>query len=261
MEEKNVSPTEQNNNQPVRRVRERIVFRGVQSVVGVAILTATILTLWNPGVFFKTPDLKDLFKPTAQEVESPGDPTAHIPTIGFVSGHWKDNVPGNVCRDGTTEYDLNYTVAYQLQILLEGEGYHVDLFPEFDERLFGYQGDLLIAIYAGSCADDPYPPSGFKIGSSLTVENLDTVDALSRCLVESYQAQTGLPYSFEVIDQDHPTYHIFRDIASQTPAVRFEIGKMSTDSDWIINQTGAVVQGIADGIACYLDQKLQGGVS
>ena len=238
--------------------KDRIVFRGVQSVVGIAILTATILTLWNPRSFMKTPDIQDLFQSATQEQEILSESVDQVTQIGIVSGHWQDK-PGNVCRDGTSEHDVNYGIAYQLQIFLESEGYRVDLFPEFDEALFGYQADALIAVYAGSCEDNPLPPSGFRIGSSLTVENLNAVDTLSTCLAASYQQSTGLPYYFEVVDIDHPSYHIFRDISADTPAVRFEIGALSTNSDLIFKDSGAIVKGISDGLACYLEASAAGG--
>lgn len=258
MEKYNDSSNEINNH-PVPPQKDRTVFRGVQSVIGMAILTATILTLWNPRSFFKTPNIENLFQSAAAEeeliIEEAGE---KITRVGILSGHWQDK-PGHVCRDGRTEHDVNYGVAYQLQILLEGQGYRVDLFPEYDQRLFGYEGDLLVAIYAGSCEDKPMAPSGFRIGSSLTAENLDAVNNLSLCLAESYQAQTNLPYTYEVINPEHPSYHIFRDISSKTPAVRFEIGSLSTDSQIIFKQPGSAVQGIADGIACYLSLVQAGG--
>jgi len=247
--EHNPEPVEQ---QSDKQIKDRTVSRGVQSVVGVAILTATILTLWNPRSFFKTPGIQDLLQAATQEEELLGEVSGRVTKIGIVSGYWMDK-PGNVCRDGTTEHDINYGISYQLQIMLEGQGYRVDLFPEFDEALFGYDGDVLIGIYSGPCEENPLPPSGFRIGTSLTVENLDAIDRLSTCLSEAYQAQTNLPYSFEIINEDHPSYHIFRDIAPTTPAVRFEIGALSTNSDLIFDQSGSIVQGISDGIECYLD--------
>jgi len=243
---------------PFKPGKDRIVSRGVQSVVGIAIITATILTLWNPRSFFKTPDIQDLFRSATQEEEMLIEVGEKVTRIGILSGYWMDK-PGNVCRYGTTEHDVNYGISYQLQILLEGDGYRVDLFPEFDEKLFGYDADVLIAIYSGSCEENPAPPSGFRIGSSLTVENLDAVDRLSMCLSQEYQSKTNLPYAFEIINEDHPSYHIFRDISPTTPAVRFEIGALSTDSELILDQSGSIVQGIADGIACFLKNEGAGG--
>ncbi len=258
MDEINQDQFDQNKQEPAQGRNDRIVFRGVQSVVGIAILIATALTLWSPRSFMKTPQLEDFFQSATKEQELISESGEQVTRIGILSGHWQDK-PGNVCRDGTTEHDVNYGIAYQLQILLEGEGYLVDLFPEFDEALFGYQADALIAIYSGSCEDNPLPPSGFRIGSSLTVENLDAVDRLSTCLASSYQASTGLPYSFDVIDIDHPSYHIFRDIAPSTPAIRFEMGALSTDSDLIFKDSGAILDGILDGLGCFLEGAATGG--
>ncbi len=259
MEDNKETNPEQTSQAPIINDRDRMVFRAVQSVVGIAILTATILTLWNPRSFFKTPEIGDLFQSATKEQEIlNNEVTGQLPRIGILAGHWNDK-PGNVCRDGRTEHDVNYSIAYQLQILFEAEGFLVDFFPEFDERLFGYEADALIAIYAGSCEDNPLPPSGFRVGSALTVENLDAVDRLSSCLASSYQSQTGLPFSFEVIDPEHPSYHIFRDISPNTPAVRFEMGALSTNGDLIFKDSGSVVTGIADGLKCYFSDEGQGG--
>ena len=238
--------------------KDRTVSRGVQSVIGVAVLTATLLTLWNPRSFFRTPNFEDLFQAAAVEEEAAQLVSEQPIRIGILSGHWQDK-PGNVCSDGRTEHDVNYGIAYLLQIQLEGEGYQVDLFPEFDEGLFGYEADALIAIYSGSCEENPLPPSGFRIGTSLSTENLDAIDKLSTCMAEAYQSQTQLPFAFHVIDPDHASYHIFRDISANTPAIRFEVGALSTDGDLIFNQSGAIVKGIADGIACYLASVQDGG--
>lgn len=239
------------------RLENRTVFRGVQSVVGTAILIATILTLWNPHSVFRTPNIEDLFRPTTKEEEFLSDTIPEEIHIGILAGHWQ-NSPGEVCADGRTEHDVNYGIAYQLELQLEGQGYKVDFFPEFDERLFNYDESMLIAIYSGSCAENPYPPSGFRIGTSLTAENLEQVNNLSVCLAEIYQEQTGLPFSYDVIDPDHASYHIFRDVSSRTPAIRFEIGTLSTDHDLIFNQSGKVVQALVDGITCYLNQSQAG---
>lgn len=258
IEESKENIPEQDSLSPIETDQDRMVFRAVQTVVGVAILAATILTLWNPRSFFRTPEIGDLFQSATREQELLVEDGEQLPRIGILAGHYQ-NKPGNVCRDGRTEHDVNYSVAYQLQILFEAEGYMVDLFPEFDERLFGYEADALIAIYAGSCEVNPMPPSGFRVGSSLTVENLDAVDMLSSCLATSYQTQTGLPFVFEVIGAEHPSYHIFRDISPNTPAVRFEIGALSTDANLIFKESGSVISGIAEGLECYFSDEGKGG--
>lgn len=246
-----------NEQESANQYGKRIVFHAVQSVVGMAILIATILTLWNPRSVFRTPNIGDLFQSASKEEEFLPDIIPEKIHIGILSGHWQ-NSPGEVCADGRTEHDVNYGIAYQLKLQLEGLGYKVDLFPEFDEGLFNYGESMLIAIYSGSCAKKPYPPSGFRIGTSLTAENLEQVNNLSVCIAETYQEQTGLPFFYDVIDPDHSSYHIFRDISPRTPAVRFEVGSLSTDHDLIFNQSGKIVRALADGIVCYLNQ-LQSG--
>jgi len=158
-----------------------------------------------------------------------------------------------VCADGTIEADINYAIANRVKLNLEEKGFRAQVFPEFDLDLLKYKADAFVAIYSGSCLQDPLPASGFKIGTSLTSENNDNVNNLAICLAENYQSSTRLPFSYEVIHPDHPSYHIFRDIHASTPAVLIEIGAMSTDRNVIISQSNSVVEGIAAGIQCFID--------
>jgi len=136
---------------------------------------------------------------------------------------------------------------------LEEKDFQVHVFPEFDLDLLNYKADAFVAIYSGSCLHDPLPASGFKIGTSLTAEDNDNVNNLAVCLAENYQSNTRLPFSYEIIHPDHPSYHIFRDIHASTPVVLIEIGAMSTDRNVIIGQSNTVVEGIAAGIQCFID--------
>jgi len=229
------------------------VLSGVQTVVSLAIVMATLLTLWNPRKVFSTPSLTSLLESEATqsviESESEEDRNQHI---GILAGHWEDK-PGEVCADGLIESDVNYEIANRVAQMLEERGYKVDLFPEFDLDLLNYEGATLIAIYSGSCVENPLPPSGFKVAGSLTAQNPDVINDLATCMAQEYQKATGLSFTYEVINPDHSSYHIFRDINVNTPAVLLELGSLKTDRQIIIERADSVAEGIVSGIVCFLD--------
>ncbi|MDO9547184.1 MAG: N-acetylmuramoyl-L-alanine amidase [Pelolinea sp.] len=230
------------------------VSRGVQTVVSTAVIVATLFTLWNPRKIFGTPNIYDLFQSEAaiETAVSGLEVDDGAIQIGILAGHW-ENSTGEVCADGTIEADINFNIANRVKVDLEGRKFQVDLFPEFDLDLLNYDADALVAIYSGSCLQNPLPPSGFKIGTSLTAENPDMVNELAVCLAENYQESTRLLFTYEVINPDHPSYHIFRDIHPNTPAVLIEIGMLSTDRDLIENRPTSIVEGITAGIECFLE--------
>ena len=230
------------------------IFQGIQSVVTIAILIATLLTLWNPRKVFMTPNIYDLFQ---SEATLDAYDTNFIVDdssirVGILAGHWQNHT-GEVCADGIIEADINYAIANRVKLDLEERNFQVNLFPEFDLDLINYEADVLVAIYSGSCLQSPPPPSGFKIGTSLTAENPEKVNNLSVCLAENYQKYTQLPFTYEIINPDHTSYHIFRDIHPDTPAVLIEIGKLSTNRDLIANRSSSIVEGITAGIICFVE--------
>jgi hypothetical protein len=262
MEDQNTEPTGENplpEELPAEPVEKKAppysVLSGFQTVLSIAIVMATLLTLWNPRKLLSTPNLTALLRASAvegrQNTPQPEDTSSHI---GILAGHWQDS-PGNVCADGLAEVDVNQAIASRVAQSLTDLGYKVDIFPEFDLALLNYQSAVFIAIYSGSCADNPFPPSGFKISSSLTAANPAETDRLAICLTQQYQKFTGLPFSYEIINPDHPSYHIFRDIHANTPAVMIEVGSLSTDRKMIVGQMGTVSDGIVAGILCDLKEQ------
>ena len=230
------------------------IYRGIQSVVTIAVLIATLLTLWNPRKVFITPNIYDLFQSEATldayDNNLIGDDSQI--RIGILAGHWQNHT-GEVCADGVIEADINYAIANRVKLDLEERDFQVNLFPEFDLDLLNYEADVLVAIYSGSCLQSPPPSSGFKIGTSLTAQNPEEVNNLAVCLAENYQKYTQLPFTYEIINPDHASYHIFRDIHPNTPAVLIEIGKLSTDRDLIANRSSSITEGIAAGIICFIE--------
>lgn len=234
------------------------VMSGIQTVLSIALVMATLLTLWNPRKFLGTPNLSALIRAeSAQNIlEENSAAESTIDHIGILAGHWQDD-PGEVCADGLTEMDVNLNTANRIAQLLTEMGYQVDIFPEFDLALLNYHSAAFVAVYSGSCADSPLPPSGFKVGTSLTAQNPEIVNNLAICVSEAYQEKTRLPFRYEVLNPDHPSYHIFRDIHIETPAILIETGSLKTDRTILTNQAETVAEGIVSGILCFLD--LQSG--
>ncbi len=238
-----------------RRKPEFSVSNSVQTVVSIGLVMATLLTLWNPRKVFNTTSLTNLLDAeatqAAEEAKSQEDPNRRI---GILAGYWEDS-PGEVCADGLIESDVNYDIANRVKSLLEEEGYQIDLFPEYDLEFLNYEGAAFIALYSGSCAEVPLPPSGFSIGGSYLAQDPDEIDRLATCVSKEYQDATSLPFTYEVIDQDHASYHIFRDIDPTTPAIRLEMGSLKTDRLALITQADATAEGIAAGILCYINNE------
>jgi hypothetical protein len=233
---------------------EYSVSNGVQTVISIALVMATMLTLWNPRKVFNTNNLAAMLQMESTQAAAQEEPAEdRSQHIGILAGHWNDN-PGEVCSDGIIESDVNHDMADRVAKILEKDGYQVDIFPEFDLGLLDYQGAAFIALYSGSCADDPIPPSGFKIGASYAALNPDAIDRLATCVSGEYQSATKLPFTYEIINSEDASYHIFRDINSNTPAIRLEMGSLKTDRLILINHADDTANAIVSGIMCFLNE-------
>ena len=187
---------------PAKRHSTYTVMNGIQTVISIALVMATVLTLWNPRKVFNTPSLASLVKSSATQAALEAqaeEENVRSRHIGILAGHWKDSLPGEVCQDGTVESDVNLAIAELVKQKLEDLDYIVDLFPEYDLELLNYEGAAFLALYSGSCAESPLPPSGFSIGGSYSAQNPELVDQLATCLAQEYQQSTKLPFNYEVI--------------------------------------------------------------
>lgn len=229
------------------------VSNSIQTIISIGLVMATLLTLWNPRKVFNTSSLTVLLKSEATQAakDAQSEENTNL-RIGILAGHW-ENSPGEVCSDGIIESDVNHDIALRVVQLLENQGYQIDLFPEYDLEFLNYEGTAFISLYSGSCAENPPPASGFKIGASYLAQNPDEIDRLATCISQEYQNAVNLPFTYEVIDSEHASHHIFRDIAANTPAVRLEMGSLKTDRRILINQADDAAQGIAAGILCFLN--------
>lgn len=188
-------------------------------------------------------------------------PTPSVPRIGIVAGHWwldesneQSRDVGAVCDEGTayqlTELEINLEVAQRVVFELGRAGYHADLLQEWDERLNGYQADVLLSVHSDACL---YPEaSGFKVARVADSHVPEIEDRLVACLVERYGARTGLAFHSGSITHDMTQYHTFYEIDPNTPGAIIEVGFMLADRTLLTQRPDLVAQGIIDGILCFL---------
>jgi len=198
-------------------------------VVSIALVMATLLTLWNPRKVFNTPSLASLVEAEATKAALESEKKAEGGNaIGILAGHWEDNNPGMVCADGLVEADINHDIATRVAEKLEKLGYSVDQFPEYDLKLLNYEGAAFVAIYSGSCADTPIPPSGFKIGGSFSAQNPEQIDQLATCLAKETSFIIFQDYSL-IILLKCGEFHFHRHVQKLLTAMNFFLG-------WLVNQ-------------------------
>jgi N-acetylmuramoyl-L-alanine amidase len=172
--------------------------------------------------------------------------------IGLIAGHYQ-NDSGAICPDGLREVDVNLGVAERVVARLRRKGYDVDLLGEFDPRLKGYQGDVVLSMHSDSC--EALGMSGFKIARSEDSGIPTIEDKLVECLSKSYAASTQLSFQENTITEDMRDYHAFREVNTSTPAAIIELGFMSTDRDALVYRQDRLAKGIVDGLECFLDSE------
>jgi N-acetylmuramoyl-L-alanine amidase len=175
---------------------------------------------------------------------------AHVTRVGLVSGHAGYD-SGAVCPDGWTEADVNRIIAGEVQVLLEGRGYQVDLLQEFDKRLNGYHADALVSIHADSC--DVPGATGFKVARVTDSRIPEAEDRLVACLYQEYEAVTDMARHPGSITDDMTSYHAFREIDDHTPGAIIETGFLLDDRDIIIERPRLAAKGIAAGVVCFVE--------
>ena len=229
------------------------VFSTLWSILTVALIMATLFTLWTPANLFSSQMLDNMFQAFQ------ADPTLTIPTptfvprprIGIVAGHW-GNDSGAVCPDGLTEMQVNLEIATRVQNQLIAEGYEVDLLQEFDDRLNQYQALALVSIHNDSCAYVNDQATGFKVAAAASSAYPEKAERLNVCLVDRYSKLTGMAFHANSTTPDMIHYHTFREIHSNTTAAIIETGFLNLDRRILTEQPDLVAQGITNGILCYV---------
>ncbi|RPJ37324.1 MAG: N-acetylmuramoyl-L-alanine amidase, partial [Chloroflexi bacterium] len=181
-------------------IRFSVVLRSMGIIVLTAVIMATLFTWWTPGAFLPSGAADQLAIAQATQARQQAiTRTAPESTIGIVSGHRGLHPstglpdPGAVCADGLTEQQVNENVAKKVQIMLQREGYQVDLLDEFDARLQSYKALTVVSIHSDSCEFINDQATGFKV-ASFAYSSAPEADAqLVSCLNDRYAAATGLP--------------------------------------------------------------------
>lgn len=237
------------------------IWRGLQTVLAAAFVVATLFTLWTPGSLVESSleaRMAQALGPSSVGDSSSaetvlGDSQQVRPTnIGIVAGHYGSD-SGTVCANGTTEVEWNLTIATLVQKMLTDMGHEVDLLEEFDNRLDGYLGSVLVSIHLDSCEYINDQATGYKVAAALAGQNTVSSQKLTSCLSEKYGEITGLPYHAGSVTDDMSYYHAFNEIHSETTAAIIEAGFMNMDYRFITEETDLIAEGIVAGILCFLN--------
>ncbi len=168
--------------------------------------------------------------------------------VGVISGH-KGFDSGSSCPDGLTEAQVNQNIAEKAVNRLQTDGFKAVLLDEFDSRLGVFAGTAVVSIHADSCDYINDLATGYKIAPSSYADSL----ALEACLEQAYGAATGMTYHANTITPDMTDYHAFRELPPGVPAVIIETGFMNLDREMLTTNADQPVNGVVNGIECYLD--------
>ncbi len=250
-------PGQENIKEESRSGRKPYVRTGqaLQTVIGVAIVVATLFTMWTPNSLLSN-DITgsvaySLLPNHTAETGIPTPTNSGEPRIGIIAGHM-GNDSGAVCPDGLTEAKVNLEIATLVKQDLMAEGYQVDLLKEFDTKLFQYQAAVLVSIHNNSCDYINDEASGFKVASDESTTHPEAAARLTACLVDRYGSETGLKFNYDSITPDMTQYHAFNEINGNTPAAIIETGFLNLDRQILTQHTDIVAKGVADGILCFL---------
>lgn len=167
--------------------------------------------------------------------------------IGLIAGH-RGSDSGTECADGLTEVEVNTAIVDQLVEELRQADVEVDSLDEFDDRLDGYSASALVSVHSDSCDFINDLATGYKISGS---PNIDS-SPLTICIEQAYGAATGLAYHPNSITPHMTDYHAFGKISPTTQALIIEVGFLNLDRELLTADSETVVQGLYDGIQCYL---------
>ncbi len=235
-------------------------LRAVSTTLLVAVLLATVFVAWTPTSFSAASFSDKLaLLLTPQPVNNPSAPVQPALRIGIVSGHM-GNDSGAVCLDDNgkvtlTEAEVNFQIASLVQKKLVSRGFQVDLLNEFDARLNGYRAVAIVSIHNDSCQYINDQATGFKVASSLDTRDANRAGRLLSCLVDRYQAATGLKFHPGSITPDMTSYHAFSEIDPNTVAAIIETGFLNLDREILTQHTDQVADGVVNGILCFVNNE------
>ena len=241
---------------PISRPKSDVnTARILQTTFSVAIVLATLFVGFSPKMF--SSNFSGLISSwlTSQPENGVVVPVTQGPgkPIGIVSGHWGNgNDPGAVCPDGTNEHDVNLAIATLVRQKLEARGYQVDMLQEFDSRLDGYNGAVLLAIHTDTCDVIDDQATGFKVATSTYSHDSNLANRLTACLDTRYAKVTGLKFNPGGITENMTDYHAFRAVDPATTAAIIETGFLNLDHDILVNHPDVIADGIVSGLVCFV---------
>lgn len=232
------------------------MWSALQTVISVAIVMATLFTMWNPANIFSNQILDRMFKSSSLQSTLPTSvpltpTTSPLPKIGIVAGHW-GNDSGAVCQDGLTEVEINQKIATLVKTDLVEAGYDVDLLQEKDERLFEYQALALVSVHNDSCDYVNNEATGFKVATAMSSVYPEKSARLTACLIDRYGSVTNMKFHAGTVTKDMTNYHTFNEINTDTTAAIIETGFMNLDRQILTEHTDLVARGISQGILCFI---------
>jgi N-acetylmuramoyl-L-alanine amidase len=231
----------------------------LQTTFSVAILLATLFVGFSPTMF--SSNFGSLISGwlTSQQVNLPVaqvTPGSALKPIGIVSGHWGNGFDsGAVCPDGTKEQVVNLAIATLVRQKLEARGYQVDMLQEFDSRLDGYDGEVLLAIHTDTCDAIDDQATGFKVATSTYSNDSNLANRLTSCLDTRYASVTGLKLNTGGITENMTDYHAFRAVNPATTAAIIETGFLYLDRNILVNHPDVVADGIVSGLVCFVSNE------
>ncbi|MGB8252672.1 MAG: N-acetylmuramoyl-L-alanine amidase [Anaerolineaceae bacterium] len=229
-------------------------WRAFQTIAAVAILIATLFTLWTPTSLFTVNSTNlqlAILPPEETPTTMPTPLPSEKPRLGILVGHWgKDD--GWICPDGVREVDINLRIGTLAQQELAREGYSVDLLQENDPRLIQYQALALVSVHSDSCDFLGDTASGFKVAPALASLQPEKAAVLTACMIDRYANVTGLNYKYNEVTTDMSSYHPFDEVNSITPIVVIEVGYLNLDRQILTEKPDLLAFGIASGVLCYI---------
>lgn len=243
---------------PARRAQKAQRFsawKSLQSMISVALVIATLFTMWTPDNLFSGHLMESMF----QAMDRKAQPVVELatttpspnPRIGLVAGHW-GNDSGAVCADGLTELSINLDIATKVAELLQAEGYEVDMLKEFDSQLKGYKALALVSIHNDSCDYVNDQATGYKVAGVASAVYPEKATRLTACMSQRYKAITGMQFHYNTVTNDMTEYHAFNEIDSDTTAAIIETGFLNLDREILTTQPDLVARGVASGILCFV---------
>jgi N-acetylmuramoyl-L-alanine amidase len=193
----------------------------------------------------------------------PAEPAAPL-RVALQAGHWRaseapDELSG-VRRNGGTrgggkyEWEVNLEIAEMAAVLLEAEGYEVEVLPATVP--VRYRADAFVAIHADGNNDSSV--TGYRVGSPRR-DATQQAGEFAEVLADAYGEVTGM-YRLPVVTRRMRGYYAFRynryrhSLHPMTVGIIIETGFLTspTDQRILIGDPALAARGIVEGVTRFL---------